>query len=83
MIICPIHPSLDMSRGTISASLVKEGGQRIQDELLQHRQHHDTDVRKIVSTSGGNLCDSKCKAVFHFSLPRWKDDHGQVGTCFF
>ena len=76
MIVCTLHPSLDLRKGVLSKSILEEGGETIQQELRQFNERHGpARIGSVVRTSGGNL---HCKYLFHLSLPTWRDDHGQV-----
>ena len=76
MIVCTLHPSLDLRKGVLSKSILEEGGETIQQELRKfHERHGPARIGSVVRTSGGNL---HCKYLFHLSLPTWRDDHGQV-----
>lgn len=68
--------SLNLSHGTISASLLKEGGDKLQEELkakcpngLQHGQ--------IAVTSGHKLM---CSSVIHACLVQWKANNDQESS---
>ena len=76
MIVCTLHPSLDLRKGVLSKSILEEGGETIQQELRKfHERHGPARIGSVVRTSGGSL---HCKYLFHLSLPTWRDDHGQV-----
>ena len=76
MIVCTLHPSLDLRKGVLSKSILEEGGETIQQELRKfHERHGPARIGSVVRTSGGNL---HCKYLFHLSLPTWSDDRGQM-----
>ncbi|KAB5576743.1 hypothetical protein PHYPO_G00201970 [Pangasianodon hypophthalmus] len=61
VIVNTIGPNLDLSKGQVSAALLKKAGRKIQDEIkrLKHGHVHEGD---IIPTSG---CKLNCMAVYH------------------
>ena len=71
VIVNTTNLSLDLRIGTVSRSLIKEGGDIIMQELK--RKYPDgIQVGKIARSSGGNL---QCKEIYHGVLNKW--DQGQ------
>ena len=57
------RPSLDLSYGAVSQSLLKAGGPALQDECTRYnRANGDVAVWNIATTGGARL---KCKYVIH------------------
>ena len=76
MIVCPCHPSLDLSKGVVSKSILEVGGEQIEDDLSAYlNQNGPPRAGTIVCTSPGQL---RCKAAYFMAIPRWRDDHGKV-----
>lgn len=65
---------LTLAAGMVSNSLLKEGGQMLQNEC---NQNYPNGIKEgeVAKTSGGNLA---CKAVFHGCLPNWEFDQSSL-----
>ncbi|XP_076464945.1 protein mono-ADP-ribosyltransferase PARP14-like isoform X2 [Babylonia areolata] len=75
VIVCTTHPSLDLKKGILSKSILEHGGEAIQQDLRKFLERNGpAELGKVVWTTGGNL---DCKAVYHLSLPSWRDDRGK------
>ncbi|XP_059146945.1 protein mono-ADP-ribosyltransferase PARP14-like [Physella acuta] len=68
-IVTTIDKSLDLSKSKISQSVLKYGGQEIQDEINDNYSA-PLDPGEFVLTAGGNL---DTKHIYHVCLPRWRD----------
>jgi len=65
---------LTLAAGMVSHSLLKEGGQTLQNEC---NQNYPNGIKEgeVAETSGGNLA---CKAVFHGCLPNWEFEQSSL-----
>ncbi|CAG2248586.1 unnamed protein product [Mytilus edulis] len=65
---------LELSKGIVSASLLKHGGSVLQRECYQ-KHPNGVEYGKVAVTSGGRL---HCKIVCHGSLEQWKSDGSSI-----
>ncbi|KAK3598396.1 hypothetical protein CHS0354_019799 [Potamilus streckersoni] len=79
-----VAKSLDLTQGAVSQSLLKQGGQTLQDECTKSYPNGIKDG-DIAVTGGGNLT---CKRVCHVALVQWNDPaaslkmlHGLMKKC--
>lgn len=74
VIVNTASSDLNLSQGAVSASIVKYGGDSIQQEC-QSKYPNGINPGEIASTSGGKL---DCKMVCHGALPPWDKDKGEA-----
>jgi O-acetyl-ADP-ribose deacetylase (regulator of RNase III) len=74
VIVNSASSDLQLQNGAVSASILKEAGQEIQDECTRNKgiQPGSGD---IVVTNGYRL---QCSKVIHTSLPQWRSGGEQV-----
>ena len=64
MYVSPAHDSLDLRYGAVAASLLKAGGQALQDECTAYvTKYGSVPVGKVAVTRPGLL--TTCKWIFH------------------
>lgn len=61
MIVNTTGIDLDLSKGLVSAALLRKAGSKIQDEIKRHKHGHGSEG-DVIQTAGYYL---NCKAVYH------------------
>ena len=81
VIVNTASADLNLSHGAVSASILKIGGDSIQQEC-QLKYPNGINPGEVAVTSGGRLA---CKIVCHGALPKWDKESGEskkVGSKF-
>ncbi|XP_055874100.1 protein mono-ADP-ribosyltransferase PARP14-like isoform X3 [Biomphalaria glabrata] len=74
IIVITVDKSLDLSKGRLAKTILREAGDDIQNELL-NRFSDGVRTGDFAESSGGNL---QCKHIFHACLSRFRGDTVQM-----
>ena len=76
MIVCTTSPTLNLKSGAAGKSLLKEGGDSLQDECKGIIAKKEAiKPGEIVAIGGGSI---ECKNIYLTVLPAWKDDSSSL-----